>query len=180
MYLSAEQIAATGQSGVDTLIAFAQAQYAAFEQVSSLNFDAGKAALEGGISRARAFMSVTRAQDLVELNAASAAPAFESAIAYTRGLNSVAAQTRAEVLRLFEARAVELNRRLTKILDSMTNPAPVGLSLPIIAIKAILAGSNGSDDNLVKTARQAPDAAMAKVPSPAAATAKRTKRRKAA
>jgi len=118
MYLSAEQIAATGRSGMDTLLAFAQAQLAAFEQVSALNFDAGRAALEGGISHARAFMSVKRALDLV------------------------------------------------------------GLSVPIIAIKAILTASNSSGENMSKLARQAPGAAKAKIPSPAA-VAKKTKKRKA-
>jgi phasin family protein len=180
MYLSAKQIAATGKSGMDTLIALAQAQFAAYEQVSALNFDAGKAALEGGISHAKALMSAKHAQDLVELSAAAAQPAFEKAIAYSRGLNSMAMQARAEVLNLSESRAVELNRAVISILDNMTNPAPVGLGVPAIAIKAILAASNSSDQNSTEVTTQAPDAAKAKTPSSATSAAKRTKKRKAA
>ena len=169
MYFSAEQIAATRKAGMDALMALAQAQFAAFEQISALNFNAGKAVLEGSVSHVKAFVSAKRAQDLVELNAAAAQPVFEKAIAYSRGLNSVAAQARAEIVKLSEARATEANRAVIDILDNMTKAPPAGLGIPVITIKSVLAATNAAHENYASVVKQAADAAKAAVASPSAA-----------
>ena len=155
MYLSAEHIAATGKAGMDTLITVAQAQFAAFEQVSALNFNAGKAVFEDGINHAKALMSVKGAQELAELSAAAAQPAFEKAIAYSRDLNSVVAQARAEVSKLSKLRAAEMNRTVISVLDNMTKTAPAGAGVVITAIKSILAATNAAYESYNKVAEQA-------------------------
>ncbi len=179
MYVSAEQIAATGKAGMDALITLGQAQFAAFEQVSVLNFNTGKVVFEDGIKHAKALMSVKGARDLVELNAAAAQPAFEKAIAYSRDLNSVAARARAEVSKLSESRAVELNRTAISLLDNMTKTAPVGLGVAVSAIKSVLAAANAAYESYTRVAKQAADMAEANIVPPTVVRAKQAGKKKA-
>jgi phasin family protein len=180
MYVSAEQIAATRKAGMDALISLAQAQFAAFEQVSALNFNTGKAVLEGGINHAKAFMSAKRAQDLVQLNQAAAQPLFDKAIAYSRDLNAVVAQARAEVFRASEARAIEANRAVIKMLDDMTKTPPAGLGVPVITIKSVLAATSAACENYAGFAQQAADMAKANISCSTAAKVTKAGKRKAA
>lgn len=72
MYPDTEQFVAAGKAGIDSLNTLAQIQLAALERFSKLNFNAGNAALEGGIRHARAVLAAKDAGDLAGLNAAAA------------------------------------------------------------------------------------------------------------
>ena len=51
MYFTPEQIASTNKAGVEAMLGLAGQQFAAFERLSALNFNAAKAAFEEGLSR---------------------------------------------------------------------------------------------------------------------------------
>ena len=70
MYATPEQFAAANKASVDTLFTIAQAQFAAFERLSALNFNTTKAAFEDSVNQAKALLSVKDAQELVNLSAA--------------------------------------------------------------------------------------------------------------
>lgn len=177
MYISAEQVAASGRAGVDVLHKLSQAQFAAFEQVAALNLSAGKALLAGGIKHARALLAVKGARDLMQLNAAAAEPVFDKAIIYARELNALAAQARVEMLKQSELRAVEANRAVIGILDEMAKGAPAGSGVAAAAIKSALAASNASYESYAAVARQAANASKRNGSSRAASAAKRTQRK---
>ena len=180
MYLSAEQVAATGKAGMNVLNIFAQAQLATLELVSALNFNVGKAMLEDGIDHAAALLSVKDARELLELNAAAGQPGFDRALAYTRDMNSVVARARAEFFRLCESHAIEVNWAAIGMLDELAKIAPAESAVSVSAIKSALAASNAVYESYSKLARQAADADEADIPAPTAAAAKRAWKRKAA
>ena len=53
MYVTPEQIVATNKAGVDAFLNLAYTQFAAFEKLSVLNFNATKAAFEDSVGKHR-------------------------------------------------------------------------------------------------------------------------------
>src|SRR3990167_8961214 len=136
MYATPEQFAAANKASVDALFTIAQAQFAAFERLSALNFNTTKSAFEDGVNQAKALLSVKDAQELVSLSAASAQPALEKAIAYSRNVYEVATQTQAE---------------------------PAGSDVAVAAVKSAMAAANSAYDSFTKVVKQATDMAEANV-----------------
>jgi len=126
MYATPEQFAAANKASVDALFTIAHAQFAAFERLSALNFNTTKAAFEDSVNQAKALLSVKDAQELVNLTAASAQPSLEKAIAYSRNVYEVATQTQAEVTKLAETQAAEMNKTVVSLMDKLTKNAPAG------------------------------------------------------
>jgi phasin family protein len=163
MYATSEQIAAANKARVDALFAVATAQFAAFERLSALNFNATKTAFEDSVSQAKALLSVKDAQELMSLTAASAQPALEKAIAYSRNVYEVATQTRAEVTKLAESQAAEMNKTVVSLMDKLTKNAPAGSDVAVAAVKSAMAATHSAYDGFTKVGKQTSDLAKPKV-----------------
>jgi len=72
MYLTPEQIVGANKAGVEATLGLATTQFAAFERLSALNFNAAKAAFEEGLVRAKSLLAAKDAQEYFSLNAAAA------------------------------------------------------------------------------------------------------------
>jgi phasin family protein len=163
MFATPEQFAATNKAGVDALFTIAQAQFAAFERLSALNFNATKAAFEDSVNQAKALLSVKDPQEFVNLSAASAQPALEKAIAYSRNVYEVATQAQVEVKNLAEGQAAAMNKNVTSLIDNFTKNAPAGSEAAVTAIKSAMATANSAYDSFTKVVKQATDIAEANV-----------------
>src|SRR6266508_3987726 len=86
MYVTPEQIAATNKAGVEAILGFANSQFAAFEPLSALNFNATKSAFEESVDHAKSLLGAKDIQEFVNLNTAVAQPTLEKAIAYSRSV----------------------------------------------------------------------------------------------
>jgi phasin family protein len=159
MYLTPEQIAATNKAGVEAILGFAHSQFAAFERLSALNFNATKAAFDEGISHAKALLSAKDVQDVVNLNAAAAQPTLEKAIAYSRNVYEITAQTNGELVKSIEMQAAELNKNLVGLLDKISKNAPAGSDVAVTAVKSALVAANSAYENFTKAAKQATEMA---------------------
>ena len=93
MYVTPEQIAATNKAGVEAILGFANSQFAAFERLSALNFNATKSAFEEGVDHAKSLLGAKDIQEFANLNTAVAQPTLEKAIAYSRSVYELASQT---------------------------------------------------------------------------------------
>jgi phasin family protein len=163
MYATPEKFAAANKASMDALFTIAHAQFAAFERLSALNFNATKAAFEDSVNHAKALMSVKDPQEFMSLSAASAQPALEKAIAYSRGVYEVATQAQAEVKKLAEAQAAEMNENVTSLIDNVTKNAPAGSEAAVTAVKSAMAAANSAYDSFTKVVKQATDIAEANV-----------------
>ena len=69
MYVTPEQVSASGKAGVEALLGFANAQFAACERLWALNLNATKTAFEDTMNYARAVTTAKDPQELVNLSA---------------------------------------------------------------------------------------------------------------
>ena len=161
MYFTPEQIAASNKAGVEAILGLANSQLAAFERLSALNVNATKAAYEEGTGHAKALLGAKDAQEYLNLNAASAQPAIEKAIAYSRSVYEIASQTQGELAKFLEARAAEFSNNLVGLLDKVSKNAPAGSDAAVAAVKSVLAAANSSYESFNKVAKQAAEIAEA-------------------
>jgi len=180
MYTTPEQFAAANKASVDALFTIAHAQFAAFERLSALNFNTTKAAFEDSVSQAKALLSVKDPQELMGLATASAQPALEKAMAYSRSVYEVAAQTQVEVKKLAEARAAEMNKSVGVLLETLTKNAPAGSDVAVTAVKSAMAAANSAYDSFTKVVKQATDTAEANVTAATTRVVKQAGLKKAA
>lgn len=170
MYLTPEQIASANKAGVEAVLGLAGSQFAAFERLSALNFNAAKAAFEEGMGRTKALLNAKDPQEYLSLNAAASQPSVEKAIAYSRSVYEVTAQTQGEIAKFLEARAAEFSKNLLGILDKVSKNAPAGSDVAVAAVKSALAAASTAYDSFNKVAKQATEIAEANFTAATTAT----------
>lgn len=159
MHVTSEQIVATNKAGAEALLGFANTQFAAFERLSALNFNATKAAFDEGISHAKALLSAKDVQDVAHLTSAAAQPTLEKVIAYSRNVYEITAQTNGELAKFVETQAAEFNKNLVGLLDKLSKNAPAGSDVAVAAVKSALAAANSAYDSFNRVAKQATEMA---------------------
>jgi phasin family protein len=179
MYTTPEQIAATNKAGVEAILSLAHSQFAAFERLSALHFNATKAAFEESVGHAKALLGAKDAQELVNLNTAAAQPALEKAIAYSRSIYEVASQSQGELAKFAETQAAEFNKNLVGLLDKVSKSSPAGSDVAIAAVKSALAAANSAYDSFNKVAKQATEIAEANFTAATSSVKEATKKRAA-
>jgi phasin family protein len=163
MYVTPEQIQAAGKANVETMLSFAQMQFAAIEKLASLNANAVKTVFEDSLSNARVLFGAKDVQEFVGLQSTLATPAIEKAIAYSKGVYEVATETNAEMSKVAEKRVAEWNENFTTLLDKAVKNAPAGSDVAVAGLKSMLAAANSAYDNFSKVTKQATEIAEANV-----------------
>jgi len=163
MYVTPEQIQAANKANVEALLAVANAQFAAFEKLATINADAVKSAFEDSIANTRALLGAKDVQEFVSLQNTFAQPAVEKALSYSRSLYQVATEANAEFSKVAERRVAEWNENFVGLLDKVSKNAPAGSDVAVAAVKSMLAAGNSAYDNLTKIAKQATEIAEANV-----------------
>lgn len=161
MYFTPEQIASTHKAGVETFLGLASSQFAAFERLSALNFNAAKSAFEEALSRTNALLDAKDAQEYVNLSASATQPTLEKAIAYSRSVGEVLAQAHGEAAKFLEGKATEFNKTLAGLLDKISKNAPAGSDIALAAVKSAFAAAGTAYDSFNKVAKQATEIAEA-------------------
>jgi len=161
MYITPEQIVSSNKAGVEAILGLAHSQFAAFERLSALYFNTTKAAFEEGVGHAKALLNAKDPQEYINLNAAATQPTMEKAIAYSRSVYEVAAQTNGEMAKLLEAQSAEFNKNLVGLLDKVSKNAPAGSDAAVAAVKSALAATTSAYESFNKVAKQAAEIAEA-------------------
>jgi phasin family protein len=163
MYVTPEQIQAANKSNVETFLAVANAQFAAFEKLANIQASVVKGAFEDSIANTRALLGAKDVQEFVSLQNSFAQPAIEKAMAYSKGVYEVATVANAELSKVAERRVAEWNENFVSVLDKLSKNAPAGSDVAVAAVKSMLAAANSAYDNLNKVAKQATEIAEANV-----------------
>ena len=161
MYVTPEQVVATNKAGVEALIGLAHSQFAAFERVSALTFNATKSVFEDSVAHTKALMGAKDVQELVNLNTAATQPSIEKVIAYSRSVYDVTTQTQGELTKLVESQASEFNKSVVSLVDKVSKNAPAGSDVAVAAVKSALAAANSAYDSMSKMSKQATELAEA-------------------
>ena len=161
MYVTPEQVVATNKAGVEALIGLAHSQFAAFERVSALTFNATKSVFEDSVAHTKALMGAKDVQELVNLNTAATQPSIEKVIAYSRSVYDVTTQTQGDLTKLVESQASEFNKSVVSLVDKVSKNAPAGSDVAVAAVKSALAAANSAYDSMSKMSKQATELAEA-------------------
>src|SRR6478752_1919332 len=113
MYVTPEQIQAAQKTNVETLLAVANAQFAAFEKLANIHAGAVKSAFEDSINNTRALFGAKDVQEFVTLQNSFAQPAIEKAIAYSKSVYEVATEANSEFSKVAERRVADMNENFT-------------------------------------------------------------------
>ncbi len=163
MYVTSEQIQATGKASIDSFLSLYTAQFTAIEKLANLNANAVKSAFEDSVANARSLTGAKDVQAFIGLQSTFAQPTFEKAIAFSKSVYEVATEANAEFAKMNERRVSEMNENFVSLLDRAAKNAPVGSDVAVTAVKQMMAAANSAYDNFNKVAKQASEIAEANV-----------------
>ena len=175
MYVTPEQVVAANKANVEAWVGFANTNFATFEKLCALNFNATKGAFEDAMAHTKSVLNVKDVQGLVSLNAAATQPALEKTVAYTRSLYEVATRSQADITRFLETQASDYNKNVIGFLNKFSKNAPAGSDVAVAAVRSALAAANSAYDSLSKVAKQATEIAEANFETATTAVTKEIK-----
>src|SRR5262245_57670382 len=163
MYVTPEQITGYSKAGVETLLTIARSNFAAYEKLAALNFNATKGPFEDGVNHTRALLNARDVQEYVSLNTSAVQPAIEKLIGYSRSVYELSASQQADFTRLFEGQAAEINKTLVGLLDKFAKNAPAGSDVAIAAVQSALGAAAPANESFTRATKQVTEIAEANI-----------------
>jgi len=160
MYQSPEQFMQLGKSSLEAALSLANITLQGTERLVGLQLKTAKEAIDESIKGAKALSDVKSVQELMSLQSTSAQPSLEKAVAYSRSLYEMAAETQTQISKVFEDRMSKVSGELVAAMDKAVKTAPAGSETAIAAFKTAIAAANTAYDTLTKVAREATDLAV--------------------
>jgi len=128
--------------------------------------------LEDSVANAKALLAVKDLQELMSLQSAFAQPIVEKAVAYSRNVYEISAQTQEEMSKVFEAQFAELNKQRCRSARQGRQVRPGRSDVAVAAVKSAIAAANSAYDSMNKAAKQVAEIAEANVAAATSATVK--------
>ncbi len=172
MFATPEQLAGVNKATVESMLTLANTAFASAERLAALNLNTARTMLEDSVANAKAMLAVKDLQELMNLQSAFAQPIVEKAVAYSRSVYEISAQTQEEVSKVFEAQFAEMNKNVAAALDKAAKSAPAGSDVAVAAVKSAIAAANSAYDSMNKAAKQVAEIAEANVAAATNATVK--------
>ena len=172
MLTTPEQLASANKANVEAMLTLANTAFASAERFAALNLNTARAVLEDGVNNAKALLGAKDLQEVISLQATLAQPSVEKAVAYSRSVYEISAQTQEEFSKLVEAQFAEVNKNVASSLDKAAKSAPAGSDVAVAAVKSAIAAANSAYDTMSKAAKQVAEIAEANVAAATNATVK--------
>lgn len=161
MSIKPEQFAAANKATVDSLLSVANTALASAERIAALNLNAARSALEDTASGVKSVLSAKDPQEALAVQSSLAQPAVEKAVAYSRSVYEITAQTQQELAKMVEAQFGDFQKSIAGMVELATKSAPAGSESAIAAIQNAIAAANSAFGNMNSVAKQFADAAQA-------------------
>ena len=172
MFATPEQLASANKANVEAVLTLANTAFASAERLAALNLNTARAVLEDSVGNAKALLGVKDLQEFVALQSTLAQPSVEKAVAYSRSVYEISAQTQEEFSKVVETQFAELNKNVAALLDKAAKSAPAGSDVAVAAVKSAIAAANSAYDSINKAAKQVAEIAEANVAAATNATVK--------
>lgn len=172
MFATPETLANANKANVEALLTLANTAFASAERLAALNLNTARSLLEDGVSNAKALLGAKDLQEAITLQATLAQPSIEKAVAYSRSVYEISAQTQEEMSKLVEAQFAEVNKNVASALDKAAKSAPAGSDVAVAAVKSAIAAANSAYDTMSKAAKQVAEITEANVAAATSATVK--------
>ncbi|WP_371323883.1 phasin family protein [Dechloromonas sp. ZY10] len=154
MTMNVEQFAVANKATVDSLLAVANVALASAERIAALNLNAARSAIEDSASGAQAVLAAKSPQEAADIQVALAQPAVEKAVAYSRSVYEIAAQSQGELAKLMEAQFSGFQKALTELAKQTTQAIPVGGEGAFGGIQAAMNQVNASFSRMNEVSKQ--------------------------
>jgi phasin family protein len=172
MFNTPEQFAAANKASVDAMLTLANSALASAERIAALNLNTARSMLEDGVANAKAMLGAKDAQEFFAVQASIAQPGIEKAVAYSRSVYEISAQSKEEISKLIEAQFGDFQKQIVGLLEKATKNAPAGSEVAVNAVKSAIAAATSAFDNMNKAAKQVADIAETNVAAATNATVK--------
>ena len=173
---NADQLQAARRNQVETLLGLSGKAFEGIERILELNLRTTKAVIEQTSQAALAAVSSRDVPSLVEVQAAAAKPATDSASAYGRDLLEIVTSTGADMSRLAEASASESKRRILAAFEGVSAQAQTTVQNALVTVPPAIDEAKRVAETLESAAAEGAAAAEAAaettVTAAAAATVK--------
>jgi len=163
MTINTEQFAAANKAAVDSLLSVANTALASAERIAALNLNTARASLEDTVSGVKAVLASKDPKEALAAQTALAQPAVEKAVAYTRSVYEITAQTQQELAKMVEAQFGEFQKSVAGMLEKAAKSAPAGSEGAVAAIQNAIAAANSAFGNMNSVAKQFAEAAQANI-----------------
>jgi phasin family protein len=171
-FAAPENLAAANKATIDSLLSLANTTLASAERIAALNLNTARSVLEDSVSGTKALLGAKDVQEALSIQASLAQPNVEKAVAYSRSVYEISAQTQEELSKLIETQFSEFQKSVAGLLDKAAKSAPAGSDVAVAAVKSAIAAANSAFDNINKAANQVAEIAEANVAAATNATVK--------
>ena len=172
MFTTPEQFAAANKASVEAMLSLANTALASAERIAALNLNTARSLLEDGVANTKAILGAKDPQEAMAVQASLAQPNVEKAVAYTRSVYEISAQSKEEVSKLLEGQFGDFQKQVAGLLDKAAKSAPAGSDVAVNAVKSAIAAATSAFDSMNKAAKQVAEIAEANVAAATNATVK--------
>jgi phasin family protein len=149
-----DQLTAANEAAIDQFTQLAQLNLANLEKLAQLGLGAARESVAQATSHAQSLASAKDVHEVIALNSAAVEPALKRVYAYSRTAYETAADANAEVKRVIEKQAAELNRAAVAALEEAFKYAPTGSEAVVENVKSAFAAAQSAYDNIASINKQ--------------------------
>jgi phasin family protein len=154
MYNATEQFAELNKASYQQALRIATLSLENAEKLAKLSVEHARLALEDGMKTAEAAANVKDFQDAMALRAKIAESGVQKAVAYSRDVYEVAANTQAELAAVVESTLAQYNQGFASWVEKATQGAPAGSDVAVTALKSTVAATTAAFDQFTKATKQ--------------------------
>jgi phasin family protein len=170
MSFTPEQVAAAQKANLETLFGLTTKAFEGMEKLVELNMQVVKTTLAENVEHAKRTLTARDAQELVALQVSLIQPVAEKAVAYSRHVYEIAADTQSEFTRVAEAQLAESSRNVQSLADFTI--APAGSESTVAIVKSAISAANNAYESVQKATKQAVEIAESNFQAAATAATK--------
>ena len=163
MSINVEQFAAANKATVDSLLSVANTALASAERIAALNLNTARATLEDTVSGVKSVLSAKDPKEALAVQSSLAQPAVEKAVAYSRSVYEITAQTQQELAKMVEAQFGDFQQSVAGMVEMASKSAPAGSESAVAAIQNAITAANSAFGNMNAVAKQFAETAQANI-----------------
>lgn len=161
MAVNLEQLAASNQAAVESLLALANTALASAERVAALNLSTARDALKDSAAGAKTLMAAKDPQQALAAQSSLVQPAVEKAVEYSKSMFEITNESQQQFAKTLESTFAGYQQQVADLIAQATKAAPAGSEQVIAGINAAMAQANSAFANLTQMSKQFSDSAQA-------------------
>jgi len=161
MAVNLEQLAASNQAAVESLLALANTALASAERVAALNLSTARDALKDSAVSAKTLMAAKDPQQALAAQSALVQPAVAKAVEYSKSMLEISTESQQQFAKTLESTFAGYQQQVADLIAQASKAAPAGSEQVIAGINAAMAQANSAFANLTQMSKQFTDSAQA-------------------